>query len=86
VRIAARCAPRAMKCTSAPLNTSRAPKYPPRPPDPMTAMRMLPLFLCVSNASRPPRPMPKGRPRPPIQQAVLEAETSSSSRHGSPQW
>src|SRR5215469_10402930 len=38
-RMAARCAPRATKCTSAPPLASRAPKYPPTPPEPMIAIR-----------------------------------------------
>src|SRR5262245_11855447 len=37
-RIAARCAPRATKCTSAPACCNRAPKKPPTPPAPMMAI------------------------------------------------
>src|SRR5215469_7657593 len=40
-RIPCRWGPRAMKCTSAPAWASRPPKYPPTPPAPYTAMRML---------------------------------------------
>ena len=39
--IAARCAPRAMKVTSAPAFASAAPNPPPTPPAPTTAIRMM---------------------------------------------
>ena len=40
LRIASRCAPRAMKCTSCPAVAMRAPKYPPTAPAAITAIRM----------------------------------------------
>src|SRR5215472_18054927 len=64
--MAARCGPRAMKATSSPAWASLAPKYPPIPPAPKTAMRIVTssereradhTFSLQPNARGEPRPM-----------------------------
>src|SRR5882757_8548818 len=51
--MAARCAPRAMKVTSAPALASAAPNPPPTPPAPTTAIRMKFFPLCCAGDQQP---------------------------------
>src|SRR5262249_47774581 len=98
-RMAARGAPRAMKVTSAPPRTSRAPKKPPTPPDPMTAMGTAVLLAPTAwdlQASQPGRPRRGGWPArgggpPTILEGLtetphIEADRIAGGRGARPGW